>query len=132
MACDRVAVLAKGEITMVGSVAELKQKFAKGYTVQFVLRRVSEDDAEVFKNYVDVLFPDLMLRGLCQNTLDYYAAKKIVWQEWFEKIAVLEKAFFLQHVYISETVSTQVIVVVADVIRALHLTQNIGNEPAIM
>ncbi|KAH6938477.1 hypothetical protein HPB50_009690 [Hyalomma asiaticum] len=66
MACDRVAVLSKGEILAVGTVPELKEMMARGYTIQFVLHRLSGEDAEVFKNYVDLVFSDLKLRDVCQ------------------------------------------------------------------
>ncbi|KAH6920035.1 hypothetical protein HPB50_028977 [Hyalomma asiaticum] len=132
MACDRVAVLSKGEILAVGTVPELKEMMARGYTIQFVLHRLSGEDAEVFKNYVDLVFSDLKLRDVCQNTIKYNAVKRIVWREWFEKVAVLEKAFTVEHVYISETLSTQVVVVVVKKIGTMHVMQDIGKESAIM
>ncbi|XP_065296734.1 phospholipid-transporting ATPase ABCA3-like isoform X4 [Dermacentor albipictus] len=130
LACDRVAVLSKGEITSVGTVPELKAKLAKGHTIQFVLHRVSGADAEVFKNCIDVVFPDLKLRDVCQNTLEYSAAQKIPWVKWFEKIVVFEKMFDLEHVYISATEQTQFIVVVAKKIETSHVTQDLGKETA--
>ncbi|XP_072142741.1 phospholipid-transporting ATPase ABCA3-like [Dermacentor andersoni] len=72
MACDRVAILSKGEITSVGTVPELKAKLAKGHTIQFVLHRVSGVDAEVFKNCIDVVFPDLKLRDVRQVLISQY------------------------------------------------------------
>ncbi|XP_077512881.1 phospholipid-transporting ATPase ABCA3-like [Amblyomma americanum] len=133
LTCNRVAVLSKGEIICIGNLSELKRKFSKGYTFQFVLHRVSASDALCFKNNVESIFPDIKLCGnVSKNTLEYNADHKIIWSHWFEKMTVLEKNYVLEHIYMSDTISTQMIVVLVKTKEASFIIEDLNAGPAML
>merc|ERR1712054_400331 len=57
--CDRIAIMAAGEIQCIGAGYQLKRRFGKGYTFQIS----SSKDMKAIDDYVHTLFPSARLLG---------------------------------------------------------------------
>ncbi|KAK8785417.1 hypothetical protein V5799_008217 [Amblyomma americanum] len=113
------------------AIAEFASRAQSAYVTCLTLFVIG--DALCFKNNVESIFPDIKLRGnVSKNTLEYYADHKIIWSYWFEKMTVLEKNYVLEHIYMSDTISTQMIVVLVKTKEASFIIEDLNAGPAML
>ncbi|KAL3190328.1 hypothetical protein MRX96_019856 [Rhipicephalus microplus] len=103
-ACDRLCIMVAGEMTCLGTMQHLRDKFGTGYTMQLVVARrepmgtqvsaAEATTAEVKSNQaldkdVVALFPE--------NVHDYHVKEKLSWSTVFEKVEQLEESHKFSH-----------------------------------
>ncbi|KAH9378569.1 hypothetical protein HPB48_005289 [Haemaphysalis longicornis] len=59
--CDRITIMVAGRMKCLGSLQHLKQKFAKGFRFEFVLKRDAGHDPAQFVTAVMEQFPGIKL-----------------------------------------------------------------------
>ncbi|XP_049513422.1 phospholipid-transporting ATPase ABCA3-like [Dermacentor silvarum] len=110
--CNRIAILGGGHLQCLGSLAHLKEKFGKGYTISvktypdrkqdiFYQRQVAED---VRKN-----FKEAELVHSYEGLLEFRMSQvRMLWSEMFERMARIKKRFKLQDFFITDTSLEQI------------------------
>ncbi|XP_037498748.2 ATP-binding cassette sub-family A member 2-like [Rhipicephalus sanguineus] len=110
--CNRIAILGGGRLQCLGSLAHLKQKFGKGYTISvktypdrkqdlFYQRQVAEDVRKNFKEAELVhSYEGLLEFRLCHV--------RVLWSEMFTRMARIKKKFKLQDFFIADTSLEQI------------------------
>ncbi|KAH9364971.1 hypothetical protein HPB48_015293 [Haemaphysalis longicornis] len=59
--CDRITIMVSGRMECLGSIQHLKEKFCKGYRLEFLLKRGGGHDPAQFVTAVLEQFPGIKL-----------------------------------------------------------------------
>ena len=108
--CNRLAIMADGEIQCIGFSHVLKMRFGAGYTLMMkTSSKASEDDAAVEK-FVKEMFPSATLLsepigGTSKFELD---RNEVVLSQFFEKVSEAKSSLKLDAWSLSETTLEQV------------------------
>ncbi|XP_077552651.1 phospholipid-transporting ATPase ABCA3-like [Haemaphysalis longicornis] len=114
-ACDRLCIMVAGQMTCLGTLQHLKDKFGKGYTMQLVLApaaRPSESgeggppaqmQGQELGAAVEKLFPGIKVLSAKDNVQDFHIRDVIPWSEIFRNIDKLEEKFTFSHVLVQDT-----------------------------
>ncbi|XP_049269189.1 phospholipid-transporting ATPase ABCA3-like [Rhipicephalus sanguineus] len=129
-ACDRLCIMVAGQMTCLGTMQHLRDKFGTGYTMQLVLARKAPTategsgagevtTAEVKSNEaldkdVIALFPGVRALGAHDNVHDYHVKEKLPWSTVFEKVQELEESYKFSHVLIQDTNLEQIFISFAE------------------
>ncbi|XP_075742280.1 phospholipid-transporting ATPase ABCA3 [Rhipicephalus microplus] len=128
-ACDRLCIMVAGEMTCLGTMQHLRDKFGTGYTMQLVVARreptgtqvsaAEATTAEVKSNQaldkdVVALFPEVRVLGAHDNVHDYHVKEKLSWSTVFEKVEQLEESHKFSHVLIQDTNLEQIFISFAE------------------
>ncbi|XP_077497523.1 ATP-binding cassette sub-family A member 7-like [Amblyomma americanum] len=110
--CNRIAILGAGRLQCLGSLAHLKEKFGKGYTItvktypdrkqDFIYQK--EVAADVAKN-----FKEAELVHSYEGQLEFRMSRvRMLWSEMFTRMAKIKKKFKLQDFFITDTSLEQI------------------------
>ncbi|KAL1466074.1 hypothetical protein MTO96_026884 [Rhipicephalus appendiculatus] len=126
--CDRLCIMVAGQMTCLGTLQHLRDKFGTGFTMKLVQARATFSSTEggaggepttkiksghaLDKDVAD-LFPGVRVIGVHENAHDYHIAQKLPWSVMFEKVEQLEKSYTLSHVLIQDTSLEQIFVAFA-------------------
>nr|XP_054920506.1 phospholipid-transporting ATPase ABCA3-like [Dermacentor andersoni] len=100
--CDRLTIMANGQMMCLGALQRLREKFGQGYRLEFLLKHTAESDAPRLKQAVAELFPKTLLKDDNKNLLGYHLMERIPWSELFTKVGQLQENFLLEHVLVGE------------------------------
>ncbi|XP_049518844.1 ATP-binding cassette sub-family A member 17-like [Dermacentor silvarum] len=110
--CNRIAILRAGKLQCLGSLAHLKQKFGKGYTITV---KTYPDRKQDFMYQRDVAhdvrknFPGAELMHSYEGLLEFRVSGiQMLWSEMFTRMAKTKKRFKLQDFYIADTSLEQI------------------------
>merc|ERR1711871_1019449 len=120
--CDRLAIMADGEIQCIGLSHELKRRFGAGYTLTIKTKDTSDTVAQTVFNEVKSMFPSARrlsapIGGSSKFELD---RTEVVLNVFFTKIADMKTRLALDSWSLSETTLGQVFLTLA------HLTEVFG------
>ncbi|KAH6921803.1 hypothetical protein HPB50_005002 [Hyalomma asiaticum] len=110
--CNRIAILGGGHLQCLGSLAHLKQKFGKGYTISVKTYPDRKQDvsyqrlvaADVRKN-----FKEVELVHSYEGLLEFRMSNvRMMWSEMFTRMARIKKKFKLQDFFITDTSLEQI------------------------
>ncbi|XP_077491952.1 phospholipid-transporting ATPase ABCA3-like [Amblyomma americanum] len=115
--CDRLCIMVAGQMTCLGTLQHLKDKFGRGYTMQLLLPSAKTEGGESggageaspensgsdLDIKVEELFPGVRVLGAHGSVHDYHISEKLPWSTIFEKVEELEKSFTFAHVLIQDT-----------------------------
>ncbi|XP_037509948.2 phospholipid-transporting ATPase ABCA3-like [Rhipicephalus sanguineus] len=129
-ACDRLCIMVAGQMTCLGTMQHLRDKFGTGYTMQLVLARKAPTATEgsgageatttevksneALDKDVIALFPGVRALGAHDNVHDYHVKEKLPWSTVFEKVQELEKSYKFSHVLIQDTNLEQIFISFAE------------------
>ncbi|KAH7986368.1 hypothetical protein HPB49_026001 [Dermacentor silvarum] len=105
--CNRIAIMADGRLQCLGSLARLKRKFGKGYTITVKTYPDRKKDyiyQEGIAFAVTDSFPTAEL-GLLEFRMCHV---RLQWSEMFSRMAFIKKKFKLQDFFITDTSLEQI------------------------
>ncbi|XP_077512129.1 phospholipid-transporting ATPase ABCA3-like [Amblyomma americanum] len=122
--CDRLSIMVAGQMTCLGSLQCLKNKFGTGYTMQLALplrkasaslHSASEQETpsnrgQQLDEMVAQLFPGVRILGAHDNIHDYHITERLPWSTMFEKVEDLEQSFTFAQVLIQDTTLEQIFI----------------------
>ncbi|XP_065294957.1 phospholipid-transporting ATPase ABCA3-like isoform X3 [Dermacentor albipictus] len=76
--CDRLTIMAYGQMMCLGTLQRLREKFGQGYRLEFLLKHTAESDAPRLKQAVAKLFPNALLKDDNRNLLGYHLMERIL------------------------------------------------------
>ncbi|KAH1183577.1 phospholipid-transporting ATPase ABCA3 [Mauremys mutica] len=88
--CTRLAIMVNGQFKCLGSPQHLKSKFGSGYTLLAKTRAEEEGDVQVFKAFVEKMFPGSVLKHEHQGMVHYHLTNKNL--SWAQVFGALERA----------------------------------------
>ncbi|KAH6943655.1 hypothetical protein HPB50_025047 [Hyalomma asiaticum] len=92
--CDRLAIMADGRITCLGTLKQLRDKYTRGYRLELMLKHgVSPDATKLLEE---------------ANVLSYHLQERIPWRELFRKVELLERDFPIEYAIVGEKTLEQV------------------------
>ncbi|KAH7984847.1 hypothetical protein HPB52_024497 [Rhipicephalus sanguineus] len=104
LACQRVSIMAGGEVKALGTMDELRDKFARGFTISF---RLFEKPTAFVVTAVDKgvkhLFPGVRQAECREGTFLYYIDYRLPWSHVFSRVKKLRWWFKLESVLVSES-----------------------------
>ncbi|KAL1453489.1 hypothetical protein MTO96_043787, partial [Rhipicephalus appendiculatus] len=104
LACQRVGIMAGGEVKALGTMDELREKLAQGFTISF---RIVEKPTAFVVTAVDKgvkhLFPGVRQAECREGTFLYYIDYHLPWSHVFSRINKLRRWFKLESVLVSES-----------------------------
>ncbi|XP_049274254.1 phospholipid-transporting ATPase ABCA3-like [Rhipicephalus sanguineus] len=100
--CDRITIMVAGHMMCLGTLQHLREKFGKGFRLEFLLKHTAAADAPKLNAAVQQLFKGIELKQCLQNLLSYHLAVRVPWSEIFTKVVGLEKNFQLEHALVAE------------------------------
>ncbi|KAH7961329.1 hypothetical protein HPB52_007934 [Rhipicephalus sanguineus] len=116
--CDRLCIMVAGQMTCLGTMQHLRDKFGTGFTMQLVQARriISSTEGgsgeepiaqiksgQALDKDVADLFPRVRVLGAHENAHDYHIAQKLPWSVVFQKVEQLEKSYTFSNVLIQDT-----------------------------
>ncbi|XP_070391588.1 phospholipid-transporting ATPase ABCA3-like isoform X2 [Dermacentor albipictus] len=113
VSCDRIGIMVKGQMTCLGPLHHLRQKFGGGLTLKFRLPDDSPVDIEQLDKAVIQAFPGakrLDTKDRLQKVAEYRLPERPAWSLLFQKIAALRKAFTFEHVIATDANLEQLLV----------------------
>ncbi|XP_054932460.1 phospholipid-transporting ATPase ABCA3-like [Dermacentor andersoni] len=127
-ACDRMCIMVAGQMTCLGTLPHLRDKFGTGYTMQLVLARTEPPAKEVntagqpmegktskaLDQDVTNLFPGVRVLGDHDNVHAYHIKEKLPWSAVFEKVEELEESHAFSHVMVQDTNLEQIFIAFAE------------------
>ncbi|XP_075538597.1 phospholipid-transporting ATPase ABCA3-like [Dermacentor variabilis] len=127
-ACDRMCIMVGGQMTCLGTLQHLRDKFGTGYTMQLVRARTEPPPAateggaapseikssQTLEEDVLSLFPGARVLGTHDNVHDFHVKEKLCWSTMFEKVALLEESYTFAHVLIQDTNLEQIFISFAE------------------
>ncbi|XP_065309368.2 phospholipid-transporting ATPase ABCA3-like isoform X2 [Dermacentor albipictus] len=105
--CNRIAILGEGKLQCLGSLAHLKEKFGKGYTI--LVKTLPDRKQDIMyqrdvSKAVTKSFSQAELVYTYEGVLEFRMSRvEIPWSEMFARMARIKKRFKLQDFYISDT-----------------------------
>ncbi|XP_049268802.1 phospholipid-transporting ATPase ABCA3 [Rhipicephalus sanguineus] len=121
VSCDRIGIMVKGQMTCLGPLQHLRQKFGGGLTLKFRLPDGSPVDTEQLDKAVLEAFPGakrLDTQDRLQKVAEYRLKERPAWSTLFHKIAALRRAFTFEHVIAADANLEQLLVTFARKARA--------------
>ncbi|KAL1477070.1 hypothetical protein MTO96_036050, partial [Rhipicephalus appendiculatus] len=127
--CDRLCIMVAGEMTCLGTLQHLRDKFGSGYMMQLVLARkgptathasaaeataAEAKSREALNKDVAALFHGVRALGAHDNVHDYHVKEKLPWSTVFEKVEELEENHKFSHVLIQDTNLEQIFISFAE------------------
>ncbi|KAH7938624.1 hypothetical protein HPB51_028857 [Rhipicephalus microplus] len=100
--CDRITIMVEGHMMCLGTLQHLREKFGKGFRLEFLLKHTAAADAPMLNAAVQQLFRGIELKQCHQNLLCYHLAVRVPWSEIFTKVVHLQKNFQLEHALVAE------------------------------
>ncbi|KAL1448036.1 hypothetical protein MTO96_028288 [Rhipicephalus appendiculatus] len=100
--CDRITIMVEGHMMCLGTLQHLREKFGKGFRLEFLLKHTAAADAPKFNAAVQQLFKGIELKQCHQNLLCYHLAVRVPWSEIFTKVVNLQKDFQLEDALVAE------------------------------
>ncbi|XP_075726355.1 phospholipid-transporting ATPase ABCA3 [Rhipicephalus microplus] len=100
--CDRITIMVEGHMMCLGTLQHLREKFGKGFRLEFLLKHTAAADAPMLNAAVKQLFRGIELKQCHQNLLCYHLAVRVPWSEIFTKVVDLQKNFQLEHALVAE------------------------------
>ncbi|XP_074604127.1 ATP-binding cassette sub-family A member 17-like [Brevipalpus obovatus] len=105
--CNRIAIMAKGQLACLGSPSHLKKKYGKGYTLVIVLKKKS--DLSKLKESIKEVFSSAKLKDQHDTTVRYVLANpKLRWGEMYRSMRKLEEKYSIETFSIDNTSIEQV------------------------
>ncbi|KAL1438079.1 hypothetical protein MTO96_048177 [Rhipicephalus appendiculatus] len=121
VSCDRIGIMVKGQMTCIGPLHRLRQKFGGGLTLKFRLPDDSPVDTEQLDKAVLQAFPGakrLDTQDRLQKVAEYRLQERPAWSTLFQKVAALRSAFPFEHVIAADANLEQLLVTFARKARA--------------
>ncbi|XP_054932423.1 phospholipid-transporting ATPase ABCA3-like [Dermacentor andersoni] len=110
--CNRVAILGKGKLQCLGSVAHLKDKFGKGYTITVKTYPDKKEDILYHQDVAHAVlknFRDAELVHSFEGLLEFRMSRiQMLWSEMFTRMSRIKKRFKLQDFFITDTSLEQI------------------------
>ncbi|KAL3206498.1 hypothetical protein MRX96_040003 [Rhipicephalus microplus] len=104
LACQRVNIMAGGEVKALGTMDELREKFAQGCTISFrLLEKATTFAVTAVDKGVRHLFPGVRQAECREGTFLYYIDYRLPWSHVFSRINKLRRWFVLESVLVSES-----------------------------
>ncbi|KAH8040524.1 hypothetical protein HPB51_011220 [Rhipicephalus microplus] len=104
LACQRVSIMAGGEVKALGTMDELREKFAQGCTISFrLLEKATTFAVTAVDKGVSHLFPGVRQAECREGTFLYYIDYRLPWSHVFSRINKLRRWFVLESVLVSES-----------------------------
>ncbi|KAH7940086.1 hypothetical protein HPB52_021081 [Rhipicephalus sanguineus] len=100
--CDRITIMVAGHMMCLGTLQHLREKFGKGFRLEFLLKHTAAADAPKLNAAVQRLFKGIELKQCLQNLLCYHLAVRVPWSEIFTKVVDLQKDFQLEYALVAE------------------------------
>ncbi|KAH7966304.1 hypothetical protein HPB49_015210 [Dermacentor silvarum] len=127
-ACDRMCIMVAGQMTCLGTLPHLRDKFGTGYTMQLVMAHTKPPAGEVesadipmegkasktLDEKVANLFPGVRVLGKHDNVHTYHVKEKLPWSIVFEKVEELEESHTFRHVMVQDTNLEQIFIAFAE------------------
>ncbi|KAH9371092.1 hypothetical protein HPB48_018539 [Haemaphysalis longicornis] len=115
--CNRIAILTEGRLQCLGTLAHLKDKFGKGYTITIKTlpdRREDYDYQYQVIHGVCRLFPHAELVHNYEEVLEFRLSRvQMLWSDMFTQMARIKKHFKLQNFFITDTSLQQIFISVS-------------------
>ncbi|XP_049271125.1 phospholipid-transporting ATPase ABCA7, partial [Rhipicephalus sanguineus] len=112
-ACDRLCIMVDGALVCLGTPQHIKDKFAKGYKLQFIrYDGASVGPQKLTQSIVDT-FPGVTLVDVQWKCIECRTKDKLPLSELFRKIAVLDRHYDLEHVFVSDNTLEQIFIAFA-------------------
>ncbi|XP_075538378.1 phospholipid-transporting ATPase ABCA3-like isoform X4 [Dermacentor variabilis] len=110
--CNRIAILGKGKLQCLGSVAHLKDKFGKGYTITVKTYPDKKEDILYHQDVAHAVlknFRDAELVHSFEGLLEFRMSRiQMLWSEMFTRMSRIKKRFKLQDFFITDTSLEQI------------------------
>lgn len=110
--CNRVAILGSGKLQCLGSVAHLKNKFGKGYTITVKTYPDKKEDILYHQDVAHAVlknFRDAELVHSFEGLLEFRMSQiQMLWSEMFTRMSRIKKRFKLQDFFITDTSLEQI------------------------
>ncbi|XP_077485616.1 phospholipid-transporting ATPase ABCA3-like isoform X2 [Amblyomma americanum] len=110
--CNRIAILDAGRLQCLGSLAQLKQKFGKGYTITVKTYPDKKQDFDYQRDVADNVlknFPQAEIVHTYEGLLEFRMSRvRMLWSEMFSRMARIKQRFKLQDFFITDTSLEQI------------------------
>uniref|UniRef100_A0A8C0H865 ATP binding cassette subfamily A member 3 n=1 Tax=Chelonoidis abingdonii TaxID=106734 RepID=A0A8C0H865_CHEAB len=107
--CTRLAIMVNGQFKCLGSPQHLKSKFGSGYTLLAKTRAEEEGDMQVFKAFVEKMFPGRVLKHEHQGMVHYHLTNKnLSWAQVFGELERAKEKFHVEDYSVSQISLEQV------------------------
>ncbi|XP_077492387.1 phospholipid-transporting ATPase ABCA3-like [Amblyomma americanum] len=106
--CDRLTIMVGGQMMCLGTLQHLREKFGRGFRMEFMLKHTATADAGRLASAVEQQFSGIRLTDWHENVLCYHLEQRIPWSTLFTKLAQLEKEFALEHALVGENTLEQI------------------------
>ncbi|XP_077494076.1 phospholipid-transporting ATPase ABCA3-like [Amblyomma americanum] len=108
--CDRLTIMAAGEMMCLGTLQHLREKFGQGFRLELALRhdRASAADAQRVTLAVQQQFPGATVTEEHENVRGYHLTERMPWSELFRRLCRLEEELGLQHAIVGENTLEQI------------------------
>ncbi|CAN8004393.1 unnamed protein product, partial [Ixodes hexagonus] len=115
--CDRVAIMIDGEFQCLGTIASLKAKYARGYTMAVKTHVEYKDDLDYTNKLlrtVTATFPNIKLRESYEGYLEYHMADTgLPWSQMFQMTETIRRRLNLLEILLCNTTLDQTYVALA-------------------
>ncbi|KAH6936854.1 hypothetical protein HPB50_023733 [Hyalomma asiaticum] len=116
VSCDRIGIMVKGQMTCLGPLHHLRQKFGGGLTLKFRLPDDSPVEIEQVDKAVFGAFPGakrLDTQDRLEKVAEYRLQERPAWSLLFQKVSALRSAFTFEHVIAADANLEQLLVAFA-------------------
>ncbi|KAH6941309.1 hypothetical protein HPB50_016082 [Hyalomma asiaticum] len=104
MVCNRVGLMAGGELKALGSMKALKESFSAGFAVTFSMAEKSTPYVvEKMDKTVTQLFPGTRRVDCREGTFVYHVANSLPWSEVFARLNTMRQWFQLESVLVAQS-----------------------------
>ncbi|XP_072140638.1 phospholipid-transporting ATPase ABCA3-like [Dermacentor andersoni] len=110
--CNRIAIMGEGRLQCLGSLAHLKEKFGKGYTISVKTYPDRKQDFGYQQEVAEAVckaFPEAEMVHTCEGLLEFRMSRvQMQWSEMFMRMGRIKQRFKLQDFFISDTSLEQI------------------------
>ncbi|XP_065281110.2 phospholipid-transporting ATPase ABCA3-like isoform X2 [Dermacentor albipictus] len=110
--CNRIAIMGEGRLQCLGSLAHLKEKFGKGYTISVKTYPDKKQDFGYQQDVAEAVckaFPEAEMVHTCEGLLEFRMSRvQMQWSEMFTRMARIKQRFKLQDFFITDTSLEQI------------------------
>jgi len=123
--CDRIGIMACGELQCVGRSFELKKRFGKGYTLLLMASEDTEEKYKAIHEFVIGMFPtatllDEPIAGMCKYEV---SRNEVVLSKVFERLIEAERKAFIVSWGFTETTLEEVFLKLATIAEVFDSTR---------
>ncbi|XP_077528328.1 ATP-binding cassette sub-family A member 9-like [Haemaphysalis longicornis] len=130
--CDRITIMVSGRMECLGSIQHLKEKFCKGYRLEFLLKRGGGHDPAQFVTAVLEQFPGIKLSERHDNMCIFILDDKLPWSKIFNRVEKLKNTFTLEHFVIGEHNLEKIFLALAKVMAENEVAaDNLSEQPSL-